>query len=86
MAARQAGLKLPPQLLPYSPAMVTLGVRILERADRIKDRFSKVRLLKEMEPFCQKVSAQAFETAVEFAFAVCKKILTSYQPNYQASL
>lgn len=32
-------------------------------------------LLKEMEPFCQKVSAQAFETAVEFAFAVCKKIL-----------
>lgn len=42
-ALKQAGLKLPPQLLPYSPAMVTLGVRILERADRIKDRFSKVR-------------------------------------------
>lgn len=32
-------------------------------------------LLKGMEPFCQKVSDQAFETAVEFAFAVCKKIL-----------
>ncbi len=32
-------------------------------------------LLKEMEPFCQKVSSKAFETATEFAFAVCKKIL-----------
>lgn len=32
-------------------------------------------LLKEMEPFCRKVSEKAFETATEFAFAVCRKIL-----------
>lgn len=36
-ALKRADLKLPPQLLPYSPAMVTVGIRTLERANKIKD-------------------------------------------------
>lgn len=61
-ALKQADLKLPPQLLPYSPAMVTVGVRVLERAAKLKDGLREAgRKLSAVFSSDRKISLSALE-------------------------